>query len=124
MLQPSPFGNLLLKMALGTDRTGKPPLRCLLLLHSSLTLLPGQRDCCQSCKYTLGATFVIISQNFLIARHKSFGCGTIACHNIKHVLWHGIATGVAFYSQSGLYINTITKVRHVNISQKPPNPSL
>ena len=41
---PSPFGNLLLKTAIGADRTGKPPLRCSLLLHSSLTPLPGQLD--------------------------------------------------------------------------------
>ena len=40
----------------------------------------------------------VISQNLLIARHKSFGCATIACHKIKHVLWHAIATRVAFYS--------------------------
>ena len=52
----------------------------------SLTPLPGQSDCRQSCKNTLGATFVIVSQNFLIARHKSFGLATIADHNIKHVL--------------------------------------
>ena len=85
-------------MAIGADRTGKPPLRCSLLLHSSLTPLPGQRDRRQSCKYTLGATFVIISQNILIAHHKSFGLVTIACHNIKHVLWHAIVAHVAFYS--------------------------
>ena len=36
------YGNLLLKMAIGADRTGKPLLRCSLLLHSSLTPLPGQ----------------------------------------------------------------------------------
>ena len=107
-------------MAIGANRIGKPPLRCSLLLHSSLTPLPGQWDRHQSCEYTLGATFVIIFQNFLIACHKSLGRATIACHNIKHVLWHGIATGVAFYSQSGLYINTAPKVRHANISQKPP----
>ena len=75
-------------MVIGADRTGKPSLRCSLLLHSSLTLLPGQWDRRQSCKYTLGATFVIISQNVLIARYKSFGHATIARHNIKHVLWH------------------------------------
>ena len=51
-------------MAIGADRNGKPPMRCSLLLHSSLTPLPGQWDHRQSCKYTLGATFVIISQNF------------------------------------------------------------
>ena len=69
----SPFGNLLLKTAIGADRTGKPPLRCSVLLHSSLTPLPGQWNHCQSCKYTLGATFIIISKKNLIARHKSFG---------------------------------------------------
>ena len=90
-------------MAIGADRTGKPPLRCLFLLQSSPTLLPGQWDCHQSCKYTLGATFVIISQNFLIARHKSFGCATIARHNIKHALWRAIAVCVAFYLWPGLY---------------------
>ena len=36
------YGNLLLKMGIGADGTGKSPLRCLLLLHSSLTLLPDQ----------------------------------------------------------------------------------
>ena len=97
---PSPFGNLILKTMIGADRTGKPPLR--LLLHSSLTPLRGQWDRHQSCKYTLGATFVIISQNFLIARHKSFGCATIARHNIKHVLWRAIAARVPFYSRPGL----------------------
>ena len=91
-----------MKMAIGADRTGKPPLRCLILLQSSPTLLPGQWDCHQSCKYTLGATFVIISQKFLIARHKSSGRATIARHNIKHVLWRVIATCVAFYSRPGL----------------------
>ena len=70
---PSPFGNLLLKTAIGADRTGKTPWRCSLLLHSSLTPLPGQSDRRQSCKYTLGAIFFIISEKFLIARHKSFG---------------------------------------------------
>ena len=89
-------------MAIGTDRTGKPPLRCSLLLYSSLTPLPSQGDCRQSCKYTLRATFVIIFQNFLIAFHKSFGHATIARHDIKHVLWHAIATHVTFYSQPGL----------------------
>ena len=90
---------------LGADRTGKPPLRCLLLLHSSLTLLPGQWDCYQSCKYTytLGATFVIISQHFLITRHKSFGRATIARRNVKHVLWLAIAARVAFCSRPGLW---------------------
>ena len=83
---PSPFGNLLLKTTIGAERTGKPPLRWSLLLQSSLRWIPGEWDCRQSCRYTLGATFVIISQNFLIARHKSFGRGTIARHNIKHVL--------------------------------------
>ena len=100
---PSPLGNLLLKTAIGADRTTKPPLRCLLLLHSSLTLLPGHWDCRQSCKYTLGATFIIISQKFLIERHKSFSQVTIARHNIKHVLWHVIAARVAFYSWPGLF---------------------
>ena len=92
---PSPFGNLLLKTAIGADKTGKPPLRCSLLLHSSLTLLPRQWDLRQSCKYILGATFVIISQHFLITRHKSFGRATIARRNIKHFygvrlphVWH------------------------------------
>ena len=89
-------------MAVGADRTGKPPLRCSLLLHSSLTPLPGQQDHRQSCKYTLGATFVIMSQNFLIACHKSFGHATITHHNIKYVLWCAIAAHVAFYSQRGL----------------------
>ena len=60
--------------------------------YSSLTPLPGQLDFHQSCKYTLGATFTIISRNFLIARHKSFGRVTIARHNIKQVLWLAIAT--------------------------------
>ena len=83
---PIPFGNLLLKTALGADITGKPPLRCSLLLHSSPTPLPSQSDRRQSFKYSLGATFVIISQTILIGRHKPFGCATIACHNIKHVL--------------------------------------
>ena len=50
----------------------------------------------------MGAIFVILSQNPLITRHKSFGHETIAHHNIKHVLWHVIATRVAFYSQPGL----------------------
>ena len=80
----------------------RPPLRCLLLLHSSLTPLPGQWDRCQSCKYILGATFVIISRNFLITHHKSFGCVTITCHDRKLVLWCAIAARVAFYSQPGL----------------------
>ena len=49
-------------MAIGADRTDKPPLRCSLLLHSSLTPLPGQWDGYQSCKYIFGYTlFVIIS---------------------------------------------------------------
>ena len=60
------YGNLLLKTAIGEDRTGKPLLRYSLLLHSSLTPLPDQLDRCQSSKYTIGATFVIKSQNFLI----------------------------------------------------------
>ena len=60
-------------MAIGGDRTVKPTLRCLLLLHSSLTPLSGQCDCSQSCKYTLGASFVIISQNFLIAHQNLLG---------------------------------------------------
>ena len=77
-------------------------MRCSLLLYSSLTPLPGQWDRRQSCKYTLGATFVIISQNFLIARHKSFGRATIARHNIKHVLWRAIAAHVALCSRPGL----------------------
>ena len=67
------YGNLLLKMAIGADRTGKPLLRCSLLLQSSLTPLPDQWDRCQSSKYTLGATFVIISQNFLIERLNLLG---------------------------------------------------
>ena len=66
------------------------------------SLLPGQWDRRQSCKYTLGATFGIISQFFLIARHKSFRHATIARHNIKHVLWRAIAARVAFYSRPGL----------------------
>ena len=65
--------------------------------------LPGQWDRRQSCKYTLGATFGIKSQNFLIARHKSFGRATIASHNIKpFFLWRAIAARVAFYSRSNL----------------------
>ena len=91
-------------MAIGLDKTDKPPLRCLLLLHSSLTLLPGQWDHHQSCKYTLGATFVIIFQHFLITHHKSFGHATIAHVNIKHFLWRAIATRVTFYSRPGLNI--------------------
>ena len=74
-------------------------MRCSLLLHSSLTLLPGQWDRRQSGKYTIGATLVIISEIFLIARHKSFERVTIARHNIKHVLWRAIAARVAFYSR-------------------------
>ena len=89
-------------MAIGADRTGKPPLKCSLLLHSSLTPLPDQWDHRQSCKYTLGATFIIISQNFLIACHKSFAHATITRHNIKHVLWCAIAACVAFCSRPGL----------------------
>ena len=77
-------------------------MRCSLLLHSSLTPLPGQWDRRQSCKYTLGATFVIISQKFLIALHKSFARATIAHHNKKQVLWRAIAVRVAFYSRPGL----------------------
>ena len=69
---------------------------------SSLTALTGQWDRHQSCKYTLEATFVIISQNFLIAHHKCFGRVTIARHNIKLVLWRAIAARVAFYSWPGL----------------------
>ena len=38
----SPFGNLFLKTAIGADGTGNPPFKCLLLLHSSVTPLPGQ----------------------------------------------------------------------------------
>ena len=67
------YGNLLLKMVIGVDRTGKPLLRCSLLLHSSLTPLPGQRDCRQSSKYTTGATFIIISQIFLIEHLNLLG---------------------------------------------------
>ena len=78
-------------------------MRCSLLLHSSLRPLPGQWYRCQSCKYTLGeTTFVIISRNFLIGRHKSFGHVTIARHNIKNVLWRAIAVRVPFYSRPGL----------------------
>ena len=95
-------------MVLGADRTGKPPLRCSLLLYSSLTLLPGQWDRCQRCKYTLGVTFVSISQHFLITCYKSFGRATITHHNIKHVLWHLIATHVAFYSRPGLGVSKRT----------------
>ena len=91
-----------MKTPIGADRNGKPPLSCSLLLHSSLTPLPGQWDRRQSCKYTLGATFVITSQNFLIACHKSFGRVTIARHKIKHVLWRTIAARVAFYSRPDL----------------------
>ena len=77
-------------------------MRCSLLLHSSLASLPCQWGRRQSGKYTLGATFVIISEIFLIARHKSFGHVTIARHNIKHVLWRATAARVAFYSRPGL----------------------
>ena len=61
-------------------------------------------DTAASCKCTLGyiCTFVIISQHFLITRHKSFRRATIARHNIKHVLWRAIAARVAFYSRQGL----------------------
>ena len=59
----------------------------------------SQWDRRQSCKYALGATFVMISQNFLIARHKCFGRATITRHNIKHVLWRAIVACVAFYSR-------------------------
>ena len=59
--------------------------------------LPSQWDRCQSCKYTLGTTFGIISQNFLIARHKYFGRAAIAHLNIKQFygvrlphVWHFI----------------------------------
>ena len=48
---------------------------------------------------SLGATFVVISQKFFVARHKSFGRATIAHHNMKHVLWRVIATRVAFFSR-------------------------
>ena len=44
----------------------------------------------------------VISQNLLIAHHKSFGCATIACRKIKHALWCAIATRVAFYSWPGM----------------------
>ena len=91
-----------MRAAIGADRTGKPPLRCWLFLHSLLKPLQCQSDRRQSCKYSLGATFVIISQNFLIASHKSFGRATIASHNITHVLWRAIAARVAFYSRPGL----------------------
>ena len=57
----------------GADRTSKPLLRCSLLLHSTLTPLPGQWDRGQSSKYTLGATFIIISQNFLIEHLNLLG---------------------------------------------------
>ena len=89
---------------IGADRTGKPPLRCSLLLYSSLTLLTdtATRSVNLRCESTLGVTFVIISQNVLIARHKSFGRATIARHNIKHVLWRAIAALLAFYSRPGL----------------------
>ena len=59
----------------------------------------------QSCKYTLGATFVIIFQHFLITHHKSFGHATIARHNIKHFLWRAIATRVAFYSRRQAWVS-------------------
>ena len=65
--------------------------------------LPGQWDHRQSCKYTLGATFGIISQYFLIVRHKSFGRAIVARHNIKNVLWRAIAARVTFYSRPGLH---------------------
>ena len=78
-----------------------------LTARSLLTLLPGQWDRRQSCKYTLGTTFIIIYQNFLIACHKSFGHATIARHNIKHVLWRAIATRVAFYSRPGLLLSKV-----------------
>ena len=93
-------------MATGADRPGKPPLRCLLLLHSLLTPLPVQWDRRQSWKCTLGATFIIISQKFLITRHKSLGCVTTARRSIKHVLWLAIAARVAFYSRPGLPFKT------------------
>ena len=67
------------------------------------SLLPGQWDRRQSCKYNLGTSFGIISQNFLIACHKSFGHATITHHNRKHVLWCTIAARLAFYSQPSLY---------------------
>ena len=89
------------------------PLRCSLLLHSSPTPLPSQWDRRQSFKYSLGATFVIISQTILIGRHKPFGCATIACHNIKHILWPTIATRVAFYSHPDLFLcPRLIKVLH------------
>ena len=37
---------------------------------------------------------------------KSSGCLTIACHNIKHVLWHAVAARVALYSQLGLKLDS------------------
>ena len=98
-------------MVFGTDGTGKPPLRCSLLLLCSLTPLSGQWDHHQSWKYTLGATFVIISQNFLIACDKSFGHATIACHNIKHVLWCAIAAHLAFYSWPGVHVNMDSQLK-------------
>ena len=42
LIQNQYYNNLLLKTATGGDRTRKPLLRCSLLLHSSLTPLPGQ----------------------------------------------------------------------------------
>ena len=44
-----------------------------------------------------------MSQNVLIARHKSFGRATIARYNIKHVLCLAIAARVAFNLWPGLY---------------------
>ena len=37
---------------------------------------------------------------------RSFGCATIACHTIKHVLWPAIATCVALYSRPGLKLDS------------------
>ena len=115
----SPFGNLSLKTAIGADSSGKPPLRCSLLMHSSLTPLPGQWDRHQSCKYSLGATFVITSHNFFITRHKSFGCATLARHNIKHVLWHAIAARMALLTaRPGIDISEGIDINKTSVSKK------
>ena len=56
------------------------------------SLLPGQWDRRQSCKYNLGTSFGIISQNFLIACHKSFGHATITHHNRKRFMVYNCRT--------------------------------
>ena len=66
----------------------------------------------------LRATFVIISQNILTARHKSFGRATIVRHNIKHVLWRAIAARVAFYSRPGLCRINVFKMSSARFYKK------